>query len=92
MNKSQLNEELAERLDRNPHSTKACTDLFFAKIKEALAKGDNLEIRGFGTFHLKEYKGYQGRNPKTGSPVVVPPKRLPVFRAGKELRERVNQD
>lgn len=61
-------------------------NLFFGSIKDALKTGDRVEIRGFGSFHVKEYEGYTGRNPKTGVSVEVQPKRLPVFCAGKELR------
>ena len=57
----------------------------------ALSAGDKVEIRGFGSFTLKKYKGYFGRNPKTGEKVEVKPKQLPVFRTGKDLRSRVNK-
>src|SRR4051812_50133813 len=57
---------------------------------DALKQGDGIEIRGFGSFTVREYKQYEGRNPRTGSPVHVAPKRLPFFKVGKELRERVN--
>ena len=63
--------------------------IFFDNIKKALAEGDKVEIRGFGSFVLKKYKGYTGRNPKTGEPVEVEPKVLPVFRTGKDLKERI---
>ena len=63
---------------------------FFDSVREALVAGDRVEIRGFGSFKVKEYKGYVGRNPKTGDSVKVSPKRLPVFRAGKEMKELVN--
>jgi integration host factor subunit beta len=59
-------------------------------MKEALKNGNRVEIRGFGSFKIKEYKGYQGRNPKTGEKVEVKPKSLPFFRAGKDLREYIN--
>ncbi len=79
-------------------STKAKTDtaretvnLFFGSIKEALQSGDRVEIRGFGSFHVKEYEGYTGRNPRTGERVEVQPKKLPVFRAGRELRTIVDK-
>ncbi len=66
-------------------------NLFFGSIKESLAAGDRVEIRGFGSFHVKEYDGYTGRNPKTGHKVEVQPKKLPVFRAGRELKTIVDQ-
>ena len=65
-------------------------EIIFSQIKEALSRGDNVEIRGFGSFNLKKYKGYTGRNPKTGETVDVKQKQLPVFRTGKDLRSRVN--
>ncbi len=65
-------------------------DLFFGKISEALAEGDRVEIRGFCSFFVKEYKSYQGRNPLTGERVQVAPKKLPFFKCGKELKERVH--
>ena len=58
---------------------------------DALKRGEGIEIRGFGSFTVREYKSYEGRNPRTGSPVHVSPKRLPFFKVGKELRERVNE-
>ena len=65
-------------------------EIFFDKISTALAKGDRVEIRGLCSFFVKEYKSYQGRNPKTGEYVKVAPKRLPFFKIGKELKERVD--
>jgi len=62
----------------------------FDAMLEALAHGDGIEIRGFGSFTVRQYKPYEGRNPRTGSAVHVAPKRLPFFKVGKELRERVN--
>ena len=57
----------------------------------ALQDEDRIEIRGFGSFKVKWYPGYQGRNPRTGDSIQVKSKKLPLFRAGKELKERVNQ-
>ena len=65
-------------------------EIFFDKISTALAKGDRIEIRGLCSFFVKEYKSYQGRNPMTGESVRVAPKRLPFFKIGKELKERVD--
>jgi integration host factor subunit beta len=59
-------------------------------MTKALVKGDRVEIRGFGSIFIKKYGSYRGRNPKTGESVVVKPKRLPFFRCGKELKERVD--
>jgi integration host factor subunit beta len=62
----------------------------FASIEQALTKGDRVEIRGFGSFKVKEYQSYKGRNPKTGEIIQVKDKKLPFFKVGKELKERVN--
>jgi len=92
-----LVEEMASFTDGET-SSKVKTDtaretvnLFFGSIKEALKSGDRVEIRGFGSFHVKEYEGYTGRNPKTGVSVQVQPKRLPVFRPGRELKTMVDK-
>ncbi|HYS11401.1 MAG TPA: HU family DNA-binding protein [Myxococcales bacterium] len=65
-------------------------ETIFESMKAALCKGDNIEIRGLGAFHVKNYQGYNGRNPKTGEVIPVKPKRGILFRTGKELRDRVN--
>ena len=91
MNKSELIENLATKTGYNPKLTDKMVRIFFDRIKAALSAGDKVEIRGFGSFTLKKYKGYIGRNPKTGETVEVKPKQLPVFRTGKDLRNRVNQ-
>jgi len=91
MNKSELIEELAAKTGYNPKLTDKMVRIFFDRIKAALSAGDKVEIRGFGSFTLKKYKGYIGWNPKTGETVEVKPKQLPVFRTGKDLRSRVNQ-
>ena len=62
----------------------------FASIEQALVKEDRVEIRGFGSFKVKSYRRYQGRNPKTGDIIQVKDKKLPFFKVGKELKERVN--
>ncbi len=66
-------------------------ETIFDSMKAALCKGDNIEIRGLGAFHVKHYQGYNGRNPKTGEVIPVKPKRGILFRTGKELRDRVNR-
>ena len=68
----------------------AVVDLFFSEMANALAKGDRVEIRGLCSFFVKEYASYKGRNPRTGESVKVPPKKLPFFKCGKELKERVD--
>ncbi len=66
-------------------------DTFFDTISESLASDDRVEIRGFGSFTVKKYKSYTGRNPKTGKKISVPSKRLPFFKVGKELKEKVDE-
>jgi integration host factor subunit beta len=91
MNKSQMIDKLAEQTGYNAKVTDKVVRVFFDSIKEALATGDKVEIRGFGSFSLKHYESYHGRNPRTGETVLVSPKRLPVFRTGKDLRLRVDK-
>ena len=91
MNKSELIEKLAERTGYSPKLTDKTVRIFFDRLKYALKVNDKVEIRGFGSFNLNKYKGYTGRNPKTGETVEVKQKQLPVFRPGKDLRSRVNK-
>ena len=65
-------------------------ETIFDSMKDALCRGENIEIRGLGAFHVKHYEGYQGRNPKTGEAVALAGKYVPHFKPGKDLRERVN--
>jgi integration host factor subunit beta len=82
---------LAEEKGFSLSTAKEIVDIFFDDITQSLLKGDRrVEIRGFGTFKVKAYKGYTGRNPKTGEKTEVKSKRLPFFKVGKELRERVD--
>ncbi|AAS97444.1 HU family DNA-binding protein [Nitratidesulfovibrio vulgaris] len=90
MNKSELVKMLAENHEIPAEESSVIVNLFFDSVRDALLQGDRVEIRGFGSFKVKGYRGYKGRNPKTGDNVEVPPKRLPVFRAGKELKEIIN--
>jgi integration host factor subunit beta len=90
MNKSELIRSLAVEKDISIDEATEIVTVFFDSMKDALKKGERVEIRGFGSFKIKEYKGYQGRNPKTGEVVDVDPKRLPFFRAGKELKDYLN--
>ena len=65
-------------------------ELFFDSMANALIKGDRVEIRGLCSFYVKKYKPYTGRNPKTGEKVPIQPKKLPFFKAGTELKKRVD--
>lgn len=90
MNKLELISALKERADLTKAEATDIIKLFFDSLSDAFVKGDRIEIRGFCSFHIKEYKSYTGRNPKTGQKVLIPPKRLPFFKCGKELRDRVD--
>jgi integration host factor subunit beta len=91
MNKSELIEQLAANKNLTYRKAEEIVNLVFDSMLEELAKGGRIEIRGFGSFVVKDYKSYQGRNPKTGESITVQPKRLPFFKVGKELRERVDK-
>ncbi len=90
MNKMELIRELGNKCNLSKKEAASVVSLFFDKIASALADGDRVEIRGLCTFFVKEYRSYNGRNPKTGETVVVVPKKLPFFKCGKELRKRVD--
>jgi integration host factor subunit beta len=90
MNKSELTKTLAEKNKLQTDEATRIVDIFFQTIKDALIRGDRVEIRGFGSFKVKDYQGYNGRNPRTGQSVQVQPKRLPFFRPGKGLKDFLN--
>ena len=90
MNKSELIEALAQEVDLPHREAAAVTNTIIETMIAALAKGDNIEIRGFGSFVIKHDRSYEGRNPKSGKKIEVAPKKLPFFKVGKELREQVN--
>ncbi|MEA1867270.1 MAG: HU family DNA-binding protein [Thermodesulfobacteriota bacterium] len=89
MNKSGLIEVLSEDPVLDNQLAEFVVDEVFNAMTEALVKGDGVEIRGFGSFTVRKYAPYTGRNPKTGKNISVSPKKLPFFKVGKELRERV---
>jgi integration host factor subunit beta len=91
MTKSELVGKLAERIDGiTQREAEVIVNTIFGSMKDALLRGKRIEIRGFGSIKVKNYKSYKGRNPKTGQQIDVPEKRLPFFKVGKELRERVD--
>ena len=90
MNKSQLIEALAKKEGLTIKKAEMVVNTLFGSIEDALIAGDRVEIRGFGSFKVKNYDGYQGRNPKTGEVIRVSEKKLPFFKIGKELKERVD--
>jgi integration host factor subunit beta len=91
MLKSDLVNTLVEKRGVTQKQAEATVETIFEAMKDALCRGENIEIRGLGAFHVKSYQGYQGRNPKTGQVIPVRPKRGLLFRTGKELRDRVNR-
>jgi len=90
MNKSQLVEALANAKDLPLKKAEEIVSIVFEDMERALVNGERVEIRGFGSFKIKQYEGYQGRNPKTGEIINVTPKKLPFFKVGKELKDRVD--
>ena len=91
MLKSDLINILVSKRGITQKQAEATIETIFEAMKDALCRGENIEIRGLGAFHVKHYEGYQGRNPKTGQVIPVKPKRGLLFRTGKELRDRVNR-
>jgi len=91
MNKSNLIKVLAVKNNLRKEHAATIVDLVFNGFKETLKKGGRIEIRGFGSFIVRKYKAYEGRNPLTGKAVAVKLKRLPYFKVGRELREMVNE-
>ena len=90
MNKLELIQALKEKANLPRQEASAVIDQFFSEMTTAFIKGERVEIRGFCSFFVKNYKPYIGRNPKTGEKVQIPAKRLPFFKCGKELKERVD--
>ena len=90
MLKSDLIAMLVAKRQLTQKQAEQTVETIFEAMKDALCRGDNIEIRGLGAFHVKQYQGYNGRNPKTGEVIPVKPKRGILFRTGKDLRERVN--
>ncbi len=91
MVKSQLLQTLAARHQLPKDQASRAVDTVLEAIQTTLANGDRVELRGFGSFSVKRYPARSGRNPKTGAPVEVPERKRVVFKAGKELRERVDR-
>ena len=90
MNKSDLVAAVSEGEDLTRTKAEEIVNLVFSEMTNALVAGDRVEIRGLGSFKVKSYDGYKGRNPKTGKQIKVRPKKLPFFKCGKELKERVD--
>ncbi len=91
MTKSELIEAVAGKLkDFTKKDLEIVVNNVFSSMTDALARGDKVEIRGFGSFKVKSRRARQGRNPKTGEGIMIEPKKVPFFKVGKELKERVN--
>ena len=90
LNKNELIQTLHEKTGLSKHEAREVVEIFFDSMIDAVVKGVRVEIRGFCSFFIKEYDGYTGRNPKTGEKVQIPAKRLPFFKCGKDLKERVD--
>jgi integration host factor subunit beta len=90
MNRSGVISVLKEESNLSRKEAEKITEVFFDAIEETLVRGERVEIRGFGSFTVNEYKSYTGRNPKTGVQIDVPAKKLPFFKVGKELKDRVD--
>ncbi len=92
MNKSQLIEALGKEESLPIKKAEEVVNTVFGDMERALINGERVEIRGFGSFKVKQYEGYKGRNPKTGEMITVGRKKLPFFKVGKDLKERVDID
>jgi len=90
MTKSELIEAVSEKANLTKSKAEAVVNNLFAAMTETMVKGEGIEIRGFGSFTVRNYGAYSGRNPRTGTVVQVSPKRLPFFKVGKEMKETVN--
>jgi integration host factor subunit beta len=90
MTKSELIDAIAGRGELTKARAELVVNCIFDAMAETLQRGEGIEIRGFGSFTVRPYKPYNGRNPRTGQPVPVPAKRLPFFKVGKDLKELVN--
>ncbi len=92
MTKSELIEAISGRGELTKARAELVVNCVFDAMTEALERGDGIEIRGFGSFTVRPYKPYDGRNPRTGERVPVPAKRLPFFKVGKDLKDLVNNN
>ncbi len=90
MTKTELIKALSNVAGLTRSKAKAVVKVFFDEISNTLTNNDRVEIRGFGSFKVKHYDGYTGHNPKTGEPIKVKSKKLPFFKCGRELKERVD--
>ena len=92
MTKAELVEEVSRVSDLTKKHSEVIVDTVFESIIDALKRGEKIELRGFGSFRLRKREPRKGRNPKTGDKVDVPPKRVPYFKPGKELKDLINKE
>ena len=92
MTKAELVEEVSRVSDLTKKHSEVIVDTVFKSIIDALHRGEKIELRGFGSFRLRKREPRKGRNPKTGDKVDVPPKKVPYFKPGKELKELINKE
>jgi integration host factor subunit beta len=92
MTKAELVDEVGREATLTRKHSEVIVDAVFSTIVEALQRGDKIELRGFGSFRVRQRRSRQGRNPKTGARVHVPAKKIPYFKPGKELKELINHD
>ncbi len=92
MTKAELVEEVSKVSDLTKKHSEVIVDTVFQSIIDALHRGEKIELRGFGSFRLRQRESRKGRNPKTGDKVDVPPKRVPYFKPGKELKDLINRE
>ena len=90
MNKLELIATLKKEANISKTEASEVVQIFFDRMGDTLARGGRVEIRGLCSFYVKEYKSYMGRNPKTGQKVLISPKKLPFFKCGKELKDRID--
>jgi len=91
MNKSELIEELSMRMALHPKKAESMVNTILNSMVKAMKDNRRVEIRGFGSFVMRDYKPYIGRNPKSGEKIQVKEKTLPFFKSGKDMRDRVNE-
>src|SRR5438105_2495671 len=92
MTKAELVEEVARAAELTKKDSEVIVDEVFKNIIQALNRGEKIELRGFGSFRVRQRDARRGRNPKTGAPVDIPAKRVPYFKPGKELKELINAE
>jgi len=90
MNKSDLSQAIAYKSGLSKKGSEDLVNILIDSMASQLASGGRIEVRGFGSFVVREYKAYEGRNPKTGKKIHIETKRLPFFKAGKDLNNRIN--